>query len=94
MEHSYRFFSNKECEFYPCHKGVENLNCLFCYCPFYLETDCPGKAYYFEHNGGTIKDCSACTFPHHPQNYEYIVDWIVRANQSRKFERQEEQQPA
>ena len=31
MENSYRFFENKECQYYPCHKGIENMNCLFCY---------------------------------------------------------------
>jgi len=30
----YSYFSNKECEYFPCHKGAdpENFNCLFCYC--------------------------------------------------------------
>ena len=33
----YSFFSNRECEYFPCHKGAdpENFNCLFCYCPLY-----------------------------------------------------------
>ena len=33
----YNFFQNKECEYFPCHKGVkeEDFNCLFCYCPLY-----------------------------------------------------------
>ena len=28
----YNFFQNKECEYFPCHKGVkeEDFNCLFC----------------------------------------------------------------
>ena len=28
----YAFFQNRECEFFPCHKGAdpENFNCLFC----------------------------------------------------------------
>ncbi|MBR2188402.1 MAG: metal-binding protein [Eubacterium sp.] len=92
MEHSYRFFSNKACEFYPCHKGVKDLNCLFCYCPFYLEASCPGKPFYLEDKGKTIKDCSACTFPHHPGNYDVIIDWIIQANQTRRFAEQAEAQ--
>ena len=67
---SYKFFQNKECEFYPCHAGVEDLNCLFCFCPLYaLGENCGGNFSYTE-NG--TKDCSACLLPHRPQNYEYI----------------------
>lgn len=34
----YAYFSNRECEYFPCHKGAdpENFNCLFCYCPLYV----------------------------------------------------------
>ena len=31
----FAFYTNKECEYYPCHpvpEGTE-FNCLFCYCP-------------------------------------------------------------
>ena len=37
----YAFFSNKECEYFPCHAGAdpENFNCLFCYCPLYALGD-------------------------------------------------------
>ena len=33
----YRFFQHRACEFFPCHKGVEEeqFSCLFCYCPLY-----------------------------------------------------------
>ncbi len=31
---SYKFFENKDCEFYPCHK-VSEQNCLFCFCQLY-----------------------------------------------------------
>ena len=33
----FAFYTNKECEYYPCHpvpEGTE-FNCLFCYCPMY-----------------------------------------------------------
>ena len=35
MEHSYKFFENKACKYNPCHEGMEQINCLFCYCPLY-----------------------------------------------------------
>lgn len=71
---SYKFFCNKECEYFPCHK-VENpddFNCLFCYCPLYtLGKECGGNPTFLE-NG--VKDCSNCTFPHKKQNYEKIIN--------------------
>ena len=42
MSENYKFFENIRCEFYPCHKGLHNLNCLFCYCPFYHDMNCGG----------------------------------------------------
>ena len=44
-ENSYRFFSNRECQYYPCHEGIEEMNCLFCYCPLYERRHCPGAAF-------------------------------------------------
>lgn len=73
MKHSYRFFENKECEYYPCHKGAEPFNCLFCYCPLYHREDCPGSPQYLEKGSDKIKDCSNCVFPHQPENYEKII---------------------
>lgn len=69
----YSFFSHKECEFFPCHKGAEEetFNCLFCYCPLYvLGEACGGNYQYTEHG---YKDCSNCTFPHKKENYERVI---------------------
>ncbi|MBD5451840.1 MAG: metal-binding protein [Lachnospiraceae bacterium] len=76
MNNSYRFFENKECEYFPCHKGLDRFNCLFCYCPMYLREDCLGAPQYLEKNGKKIKDCTNCTFPHLPQNYEKIIEFL------------------
>ena len=51
MENSYKYFENKECEYYPCHGGKQNINCMFCYCPFYKHVKCPGNAKYIETEG-------------------------------------------
>ena len=72
MEH-YRFFQNKECEFFPCHTGAdpESFNCLFCYCPLYaLGKNCGGNFRYLE-NG--VKDCSHCLRPHGADSYDSIM---------------------
>lgn len=73
MNNSYRFFENKECQYFPCHAGLEEFNCLFCYCPMYPKEKCPGKLEYIQVNGKKMKSCSNCTFPHRPENYDIIV---------------------
>ena len=73
MEH-YKFNPNRECEYFPCHQGAdaEHFNCLFCFCPLYALGDrCGGNFKYLE-NG--IKDCSNCLIPHHPENYDKIME--------------------
>ena len=69
----YKFVQNRDCEFFPCHKGsdCEEFNCLFCYCPLYALGDkCGGNFTYLE-NG--IKDCSNCSIPHRRENYEFVM---------------------
>lgn len=73
MEH-YKFNQNRKCEFFPCHKGMneDDFNCLFCYCPLYaLGDQCGGNFTYLE-NG--IKDCSNCLVPHRRENYDRIME--------------------
>ncbi|MCR5094615.1 MAG: cysteine-rich small domain-containing protein [Lachnospiraceae bacterium] len=75
MEHSARFFANKDCEYYPCHKGNLEINCLFCFCPLY-DTDCPGNYKMTEKNGRLVKSCIDCVFPHVPENYDRIMELL------------------
>ena len=85
MENSYRFFANTSCKYYPCHEGISDFNCLFCYCPFYLKEKCPGQPSFWKSKGRIIKDCSACTFPHRPESYDVITEWIRKENEKREF---------
>ena len=76
-KYSYKFFTNKDCEFFPCHKtdNPENFNCLFCYCPLYaLGPKCKGN---FKYLSSGIKDCSECTIPHKKENYGYITSKYI-----------------
>lgn len=73
MENSYRFFENKECKYYPCHNGIEEMNCLFCYCPMYSIQNCPGNHQFIQKGEKKIKVCTDCTFPHKPENYDVIM---------------------
>ena len=65
MENSYRFFENRDCAYFPCHKGLEHFNCLFCY---------------IEMNGKRVKDCTDCIFPHRPENYDNIMALLAEMN--------------
>lgn len=70
---NFKFFSHKECEYFPCHSDTdkEEFNCLFCYCPLYpMGKDCGGNYAYLD-NG--VKDCSQCKVPHRKNNYDYIM---------------------
>lgn len=70
----YKFFQNKQCEYFPCHKikDEETFNCLFCYCPLYALGDkCGGN---FEYTDTGVKSCVKCTKTHGPNGYEYVME--------------------
>ena len=77
MSNSSRFFANKECEYYPCHKCSVDINCLFCYCPLY-DLDCPGNYKYVEVKGRKIKSCMDCIFPHVAENYDKVIEFLKK----------------
>lgn len=67
----YRFYQNRRCEYFPCHKTErpDAFSCQFCYCPLYLlGEDCGGR---FTIRSNGVKDCSQCLLPHH--DYDRIV---------------------
>lgn len=76
MEDSYKFFQNKKCFAFPCHKIAkeeeDNFSCLMCYCPLSPYDDCGGQ-YVILENGW--KDCSECVMPHF--DYDYIVSKLI-----------------
>lgn len=77
MKNNYSFFTNLDCEYYPCHDlpSGEVLNCLFCYCPLYPYLDCGGD-YILLTDG--IKDCSECTLVHGPFGYEHATKFLIK----------------
>ena len=77
MDNSSRFFENRECEYYPCHKGLKEINCLFCYCPLY-GMDCPGNYRMKEKDGIQVKTCIDCNFPHVPDNYGKVTEYLKK----------------
>jgi Zn-finger protein len=70
---SYDSFQNKECQYFPCHEGLEEekFSCLFCYCPLYaLGENCGGN---FTYTAQGIKDCTNCLVPHRRENYLKVL---------------------
>lgn len=78
MNGSSRFFSNMQCEYFPCHSLKGDFNCLFCYCPMYSFKNCPGNPRFKEKNGNLIKICTDCTYPHKPDNYDSIIAFLSK----------------
>ena len=72
-EKHYSFFRNRECEYFPCHEGIEeeNFNCLFCYCPLYTLGEACGGDFIYTDSG--VKSCERCPFPHRRENYGEIL---------------------
>ena len=85
---NYKFFNNKDCQYFPCHKvkNEEEFNCLFCYCPLYLMEDCGGN-YSIKRN---IKDCSKCLIPHSLKGYDYINAKLMEVFNAKREEYQKE----
>ena len=74
------FFEHTECEYYPCHEGIDRINCLFCFCPLYHRDDCPGSPDWREKDGRRIKSCVNCTFPHREENYALLMECLKNRN--------------
>lgn len=83
MSDNFKFFQHKECEYFPCHKGVkeEDFNCLFCYCPLYFLGDTCGGSFTFTKSG--IKNCIGCIRPHRRENYDVIIARLKEAMNTR-----------
>lgn len=67
------FFTNRACEYFPCHEGIDerDFNCLFCYCPLYaLGPDCGGD---FTYTKSGRKNCKNCALPHVRENGAKLV---------------------
>lgn len=76
MENSYRFFENRNCKYFPCHKELEEINDWFCYCLLYLRKNSRGNPTYMEKDGRMLKVCTNCTFLHQPENYDVVIQML------------------
>jgi len=78
---SHRFFENRECKYFPCHKISDrnNFNCLFCYCPLYFLGDKCGGNFKYK---SVIKNCADCHLPHMPEYYDDIISKLKEARKN------------
>ena len=88
MEH-YKFFQNKQCEYFPCHHGADpdSFSCLFCYCPLYALGDQCGGSFRYTEQG--IKDCSGCLNPHRAENYDKMMEQMGQIIELTKKQKQD-----
>lgn len=72
MKNNHKFFENKKCRYYPCHKNLVEINCLYCFCPLFTYKFDPGcgKQRYPD---GSVRECNDCIFPHQRKNYTKII---------------------
>ncbi len=80
----FSFFSNTDCEFFPCHKtdDPDNFNCLFCFCPLYAFGDSCGGNYTLTDAG--VHDCSSCMLPHRQNSYGTIMQRLSFLNEHKE----------
>ena len=84
MDSSYKYFSNRDCEYFPCHEGADpdDFNCLFCYCPLYFLGEKCGGNFRFTKKG--IKDCTGCLIPHKKANFSLITSKLKKVIHSKE----------
>lgn len=75
MANNAQFFENKSCQYYPCHKNMAEINCLFCFCPLYFLACGSAKQKRTQYG---IKDCSDCDYPHIRTNYHNIINRLLK----------------
>ena len=78
MKNSHRYFSNKDCMYFPCHEKPDGdgFNCLFCYCPLYSMGEGCGGLFSYSRDG-SLKLCMDCHLPHEAEYYDAVVQKLI-----------------
>jgi threonine-phosphate decarboxylase len=72
--------SDRNCKYYPCH-DLNELDCTFCFCPFYPCCDTrTGGEMVTTKNGGKVWGCKNCTWIHKPEVARKILNEILKLN--------------
>jgi Zn-finger protein len=78
MPNNHKFFENKNCIYYPCHKDIDKVNCLFCFCPLFNTNQCHVLKI-FKKDKRSV--CEGCSFPHIPKNYDELMRKLRKINE-------------
>ena len=94
MKNSYRHFTNRQCEYFPCHDAPdpEHFNCLFCYCPLYALGDKCGGNFTYTESG--VKSCIKCSLPHNRNSYGYIMEQFSKIKELMQANKEESDEDA
>ncbi|ODS35807.1 MAG: hypothetical protein A7316_03245 [Candidatus Altiarchaeales archaeon WOR_SM1_86-2] len=69
---------DKECEYYPCH-DLDEMDCTFCFCPFYPCGDTSTGGELIKTEGGKeVWGCKNCTWIHKPEVAQKVLDEILK----------------
>ncbi len=74
IDFSCKHFIFKDCSYYPCHKMEKEINCFFCYCPFYPCDSKIGKGKWINSGPMRVFDCSECDFIHRDEVVKRIIE--------------------
>jgi len=79
LKRAHSFFEHRDCDYFPCHSDLKGpFNCIFCFCPLYpFLCEEHGSPRFIEKEDGVIKDCSGCLFPHRPESYDVILQFLA-----------------
>ena len=69
----------------PATRGWRILTAYSVIALFICGKKCPGSPRFLDIRGKIVKDCTDCTFPHRPENYDAVIQWIKRENEKRVF---------
>ena len=63
----YSFYQHRQCEYFPCHRGVpeEDFNCLYALGK--------GGGVNCRYTAQGVKSCMDCAFPHRRENYDRVI---------------------
>lgn len=69
---------DKDCEYYPCHKGLED--CTYCYCPIYPCEDIHLGHWFIKRGSEKVWDCTCCKLFHKKNVVEELEKYLTKRN--------------
>ena len=79
--------ADRGCEYYPCH-DLDEMDCTFCFCPFYPcgDTSTGGELVTTE-GGKVVWGCKNCTWIHKPEVAQKVLNEILSIKDNEEIDR-------